>query len=88
MAVRVGRRDQITTPRAARERLNMRRRDGLLVDGRDGLPILVPQLRDVTGHMAGPTARCGKAWIRPSTWERSGTPGTLRRPICRWVDLV
>lgn len=53
VTVRVGRRDQNAPPRAARECLNIRRGNRMLVDVRDGLLILVSQLRDVTSHMAG-----------------------------------
>lgn len=53
LTVRVGRRDQNAPQRVARERLNIRRRDRLLVDVQGGPLILVPQLRNVTGHMAG-----------------------------------
>ena len=53
VSVKVSSRYQIAVPRMARERLNIRSGDRLLVDVQDGLLILLPQPKDYTAHMAG-----------------------------------
>ena len=53
VTVKVSSRYQIAVPRVARERLNIRTGDRLLVDVQDGLLILLRQPEDYTTHMAG-----------------------------------
>ena len=53
VSVKVSSRYQIAVPRIARERLDIRSGDRLLVDVQDGLWILLPQPKDHTAHMAG-----------------------------------
>ena len=53
VSVKVSRRYQVVIPRVARECLNIRSGDRLLVDIQDGLLILVPQPQDYVARMAG-----------------------------------
>lgn len=53
VSVKVSSRYQIVVPRIARERLNIKGGDRLLVDIQDGLLILLPQPQDYTAHLAG-----------------------------------
>ena len=53
VSVKVSSRYQISIPRIARERLNIRSDDRLLVDVQDGLLILAPQPQDYAAHLAG-----------------------------------
>lgn len=53
VSVKVSRRHQISVPRIARERLNIKSGDRLLVDVQDGLLILLPQPENYTVHLAG-----------------------------------
>jgi AbrB family looped-hinge helix DNA binding protein len=51
VSVKVSSRYQIAVPRIARERLNIKSGDRLLVDIQDG--ILLPQPKDYATHLAG-----------------------------------
>ena len=51
--VKVSSRNQISIPSIARERLNIRSGDRLLVDVQDGLLILIPQPENYTERLAG-----------------------------------
>ena len=53
VSVKVSSRYQISVPRIARERLNIKRGDRLLVDVQDGLLILLPQPWDYTAYLSG-----------------------------------
>ena len=53
VSVKVSSRYQVVVPRVARESLNIRSGDRLLVDIQDGLLILIPQPQDYVAHMAG-----------------------------------
>lgn len=53
VTVKVSSRYQIAVPRIARDRLNIKSGDRLLVDVQDGLLILIPQPQDYTSYMAG-----------------------------------
>ena len=53
VSVKVSSRYQVVVPRVARESLNIRSGDRLLVDIQDGLLILTPQPQDYVAHMAG-----------------------------------
>ena len=52
-SVKVSSRYQISVPRVARDRLNIKSGDRLLVDIQDGLLILVPQPQDYADRLAG-----------------------------------
>ncbi len=51
--VKVSRRFQIAVPSSARERLNIKQGDRLLVDVQDGVLILVPEPSSYTDRLAG-----------------------------------
>jgi AbrB family looped-hinge helix DNA binding protein len=51
--VSVGRRFQIAVPSSARERLNIKQGDRLLVDVQDGVLILVPKPSSYTDRLTG-----------------------------------
>jgi len=53
VSVKVSSRYQIAVPRIARERLDIKSGDRLLVDVQDGLWILLPQPKDHTAQLAG-----------------------------------
>ena len=53
ISVKVSSRHQIAVPRMARERLNIRRGDRLLVDVQDGLLIRLPRPDDYVAPRAG-----------------------------------
>ena len=52
VSVRVGSRYRISLPRMARDRLNIKSGDCLLVDVKDGLLILVPEPKDSADLLA------------------------------------
>lgn len=52
-SVKVSSRYQVSVPRVARDRLNIKSGDRLLVDIQDGLLILVPQPQDYADRLAG-----------------------------------
>ena len=51
--VKVSKRYQIAVPASARERLNIKSGDRLILDIQDGMMILLPQPRSYTEHLAG-----------------------------------
>jgi len=51
--VKVSKRNQIAVPAAARDRLNIKSGDRLIVDIQDGMLILIPEPHSFTHHMAG-----------------------------------
>lgn len=53
VSVKVSKRHQIVVPRRAREQLNIRSGDRLLVDIQDGLLILLPRPTSYTEQLAG-----------------------------------
>ncbi len=53
VSVKVSSRYQISVPRIAREQLNIKSGDRLLVDVQDGLLILLPRPQSYTAHLAG-----------------------------------
>lgn len=77
ISVKVSRRHQIVVPRIARERLNIRSGDRLLVDVQDGLLILLPQPQNYTEHMAG---------LHREVWEGVNTSAYLREERAAWDD--
>jgi AbrB family looped-hinge helix DNA binding protein len=75
LTVRVSSRYQISVPRVARRRLNIRSGDRLLVDVQDGLLILVPQPQDYTGRLAG---------LHREMWEGIDTATYLQEEREAW----
>ncbi len=75
--VKVSKRHQIVVPRIARERLNIRSGDRLLVDVQGGLLILVPQPRDYTEHLAG---------LYREVWESLDTAAYLQKERGAWEN--
>ena len=53
MTVKVSSRHQIALPSAARQQLNIRAGDRLLVDIQDEMLVLVPRPQSYTDHMSG-----------------------------------
>ncbi|MBN2550482.1 MAG: AbrB/MazE/SpoVT family DNA-binding domain-containing protein [Anaerolineales bacterium] len=53
LTVKVSKRFQIAVPSAARERLNIRSGDTLIVDIQDGMIVLLPRPENYTDHLAG-----------------------------------
>ena len=74
-SVKVSRRYQIAVPRVARERLNIRSGDRLLVDVQDGLLILLPQPADYAAHLAG---------LHREVWAGLDTTAYLREERDAW----
>jgi AbrB family looped-hinge helix DNA binding protein len=75
VTVKVSSRHQISVPRIARERLNIRSGDRLLVDIQDGLLILVPRPQDYTAHLAG---------LHKDVWADVDTSAYLREEREAW----
>lgn len=67
-SVKVSSRYQIAVPRLAREQLNIRRGDRLLVDVQDG--VLVPQPKDYAAALAG---------LHREIWEGLDTSAYLQQ---------
>ena len=53
MSVKVGLNYQITIPPIAREKLNIKEGDRLLVDIQDGVIVLIPEPKHYTSHLQG-----------------------------------
>ena len=51
--MKVNVKNQITTPRSVREKLNIKVGDRLLVDVQDGVIILIPQPKSYTNRLQG-----------------------------------
>ena len=75
VSVKVSSRYQIVVPSVARERLNIRSGDRLLVDIQDGLLILLPQPQDYTAHLAG---------LHRDVWEGLDTDAYLQEERDAW----
>jgi AbrB family looped-hinge helix DNA binding protein len=68
VTVKVSSRHQIVVPRVARERLDIRKGDRLLVDIQGGVIVLVPQPEDHVAHMSG---------LHKEVWEGIDTTAYL-----------
>jgi len=77
VSVKVSSRYQIAVPRVARERLNIRRGDRLLVDVQDGVLILIPQPQDYVAYMAG---------LHKEVWADVDTATYLEEEREAWND--
>jgi AbrB family looped-hinge helix DNA binding protein len=75
--VKVSSRYQIAVPRMARERLNIKSGDRLLVDVQDGLLILLPQPQDYVAHLAG---------LHREVWAGLDTTAYLQEERDAWTD--
>ncbi|MCC7353310.1 MAG: AbrB/MazE/SpoVT family DNA-binding domain-containing protein [Anaerolineae bacterium] len=73
--VKVSSRYQVAVPRVARERLNIRKGDRLLVDIQDGLLILLPQPQNYAERLAG---------LHRDVWEGLDTTAYLREERDAW----
>ena len=77
VTVKVSSRYQIAVPRMARERLNIKSGDRLLVDVQDGLLILLPQPQDYVTHLAG---------LHREVWAGLDTAAYLQQERDAWAD--
>jgi len=75
--VKVSSRYQIAVPRIARERLNIKSGDRLLVDVQGGLLILLPQPQDYAAHLAG---------LHREVWAGLDTTAYLQEERDAWTD--
>ena len=75
ITVQVSSRHRISVPRLARERLNLRSGDRLLVDVQDGLLILVPRPQETTARLA-----C----LHKDVWAGVDTSAYLREERDAW----
>ena len=64
-------------PRVARERLNIKCGDRLLVDVQDGVLILTPQPQDYVAHLAG---------LHKEVWAGVDTTAYLDQEREAWTD--
>jgi len=77
VSVKVSSRYQIAVPRIARERLNIKSGDRLLVDVQDGVLILLPQPQDYAVHLAG---------LHREIWAGLDTTAYLQEERDAWND--
>lgn len=75
MSVKVSSRNQIAVPRAARERLNIKSGDHLLVDVQDRTLILIPEPKSYTERLAG---------LGREIWEGIDTDAYLQAERGAW----
>ncbi len=73
--VKVSKRYQIAVPAAARERLNIRSGDRLIVDIQDGMIILLPEPDDYAQHLAG---------LHKEIWQGVDVPQYIIEERRRW----
>jgi len=73
--VKVSQRHQIVVPSIAREQLNIRSGDRLLVDIQDGLLILLPQPQNYTEHLTG---------LHREVWSELDTDAYLQEERDAW----
>lgn len=69
VSVKVSRRFQIAVPRAAREQLNIRAGDRLLVDVQDGILVLIPEPSNYAERLEG---------LHREIWEGVDTTAYLK----------
>jgi AbrB family looped-hinge helix DNA binding protein len=74
--VKVSGRYQIAIPSSARQQLNIRAGDRLLVDIQDGLLILMPEPTDFVAQMAG---------LHRTIWQNMDTTEYLQRERQAWL---
>lgn len=79
LSVKVSSRYQISVPRQAREQLNIKRGDRLLVDIQDGVMVLIPQPTDFAKHMAG---------LHREVWKGIDTTEYLQQERASWKESV
>lgn len=77
--VKVSRRYQVAIPSQARQQLNIRAGDRLLVDIQDGLLILTPQPEDYVEHLAG---------LHAEIWSNVDTTRYLQEERDAWTDSM
>ena len=77
VTVKVSSRHQISVPRMAREQLDIRSGDRLLVDVQDGLLILLPEPVSHTDRLAG---------LHREVWQGVDTTAYLREERGAWDD--
>jgi AbrB family looped-hinge helix DNA binding protein len=75
MSVKVSSRNQIAVPRVARDRLQIKKGDSLLVDVQDGILILMPEPADFVAHFSG---------LGREIWQGIDTDAYLRRERDAW----
>jgi AbrB family looped-hinge helix DNA binding protein len=75
ITVKVSSRNQIAVPSEAREQLNIRSGDRLLVDIQDGMILLIPQPKDYAAHLQG---------LYKEIWERIDTDAYLHEERESW----
>jgi AbrB family looped-hinge helix DNA binding protein len=68
---------RIALPRAARERLNIKQGDRLVVDVQDGLLILIPEPLSYAERLLG---------LHSHIWNSLGTEGTIDRERNAWDE--
>jgi AbrB family looped-hinge helix DNA binding protein len=78
MSVKVSKRHQVVIPSAARQQLEIKAGDRLLVDVQDGVLVLVPQPEDYAERLAG---------LHRAVWEDVDTTDYLRQERDAWTTL-
>ena len=74
-SVKVSNRYQIALPSAARQKLNIRAGDRLIVDVQDGVLVLIPQPEDYVRYMAG---------LHREVWSAIDTTKYLQEERAAW----
>jgi AbrB family looped-hinge helix DNA binding protein len=77
VSVKVSSRNQIAVPKIARDRLQIRSGDRLLVDVQDGVLVLIPQPDDYVAHMAG---------LHREVWAELDSDDYLDQEREAWTD--
>jgi AbrB family looped-hinge helix DNA binding protein len=75
--VKVNSRYQISIPRIARQQLNVKKGDRLLIDVQGNMIILVPQPDDYVAHLTG---------LHKEVWQDVDTDKYLRREREAWIS--
>jgi AbrB family looped-hinge helix DNA binding protein len=75
ITIKVSKKNQIAVPAAARERLNIRDGDRLLVDIQDGMLILMPVPKSYTQALSG---------LHREVWEGIDTEGYIAAERKEW----
>lgn len=77
LTVKVSSRNQIAVPSEARQRLNIKSGDELLVDIQDGMILLLRQPKNYASHMEG---------LHKEIWEKMDTSGYLGEERDAWEN--
>jgi len=76
-SVKVSSRYQIAVPSLARERLNIKQGDRLIVDVQDGLLILIPEPSSYVERLSG---------LHRDIWKSTGTDGYVEQERGAWDE--